>query len=492
MDVQALDAIDWAVVVLVVELLVKVAAVGIVPEKRQPSSSTAWLLLILVVPLLGVPIYMLLGSAFVRGRRQRIHAAANGVYEDATRHWPTTPRGVNVAAGLRSIMEMNRSLTRLPACTGTCIAVYDNYTASLEAMTTAVMGAHTSVHVEFYAQSWDAETEEFYEALIAAAERGVTVRVLADQLGSLRYKGFRPIRRRLARAGVEFHMMLPVNPFSGPFRRPDLRNHRKMLIVDGREAFAGSQNLISRYYGSSRNRRRGRRWVDVMVHMGGEVVDALDAIFAADWFIESGDDLVDVIDRLHTYRDVPVGGAVNVFQVVPSGPGYETEPSMRMFAMLINNATAAVRIVSPYFVPNETLLDAIKTAVYRGVRVELVVPEKADQFAVHHAQQSYFRELLEAGVVLFRFPAPQVLHAKILIVDGTHAYFGSANMDIRSFILNFEVSILVFGGNAVAELSTVVDRYQARSTIMDLGTWMRRPLAVRYFDNVFRLTSALQ
>ena len=489
---QAWEGMDWAPVVFGIELLVKISAVGIVPEKRQPSSSSAWLLLILVVPVIGLPAYFLLGSAFMRGKRQRIHLEANRVYSDVTRHWPTAPVGVHIEPGLRSIMEMNRTLTHLPASTGTCLALYQDYTESLDAMTAAVMGAHEFVHVEFYAQSWDNETEEFYEALIAAAGRGVTVRVLADHLGSVRYHGFRPIRRRLERAGVEFHMMLPVNPFVGPFRRPDLRNHRKLLIVDGREAFAGSQNLIDRYYGRKRNRRAGRQWVDVMVHMGGEVVDSLDAIFAADWYIESGVSLDDVVERLQAYQEVPVGGEVNVFQVVPSGPGYQTEPSMRMFAALINNATRTVRIVSPYFVPNETLLDAIKTAVYRGVKVELLVPEKADQFAVHHAQQSYFRELLEAGVELYRFPAPQVLHAKMMIIDGTHAYFGSANMDIRSFILNFEVSILVFGGNAVSELDAVVDSYQAQSAILDLDTWMRRPLIGRYFDNVFRLTSALQ
>lgn len=486
------DHVDLAAILLGIELIVKIAAVGIVPEKRQPSSSTAWLLLILVLPLLGLPLYFMLGSAFVRGRRHQIQASANQLFSESTGAWPSLPRGVEIDPSLRTIVEMNRRLTHLPASTGRCLGVYSDYTESIEAMTAAVMGAHDFVHVQFYAQSWDEETEEFYAALIAAAERGVTVRVLADHLGSIKYHGFHPIRRRLQQAGVEFHMMLPINPFGGRFRRPDLRNHRKILVVDGREAFAGSQNLISRYYGSRRNRRKGRAWVDVMVHMSGEVVDSLDAVFATDWYIESGNSLVDVIERLAAYQELAVGGEVNVFQVVPSGPGYEAEPAMRMFAALINAANESVRLVSPYFVPNETLLDALKTAVYRGVRVELLVPEKADQFGVHHAQQSYFRELLEAGVLLYRYPAPKVLHSKMLLVDDRLAYFGSANMDIRSFILNFEVSILVFGGNAVSELGKVLDGYEADSELLDLDTWMRRPLIGRYFDNVFRLTSALQ
>lgn len=493
MNVAAwIESINWAAVVLWIEFIVKVAAVGIVPERRQPSSSQAWLLLILVLPIVGVPLYFMLGSPYVRGRRHEIQERATESFSQATAAWPTLPEGVSVGKRFGQILTMNRTLTNLPPSTGRCLGVYREYSASLAAMTEAIERSTSYVHVEFYAQSWDSETEDFYVALIAAAERGVKVRVLADHLGSAKYHGFRPIKRRLTTAGVEFYKMLPINPFRGRFRRPDLRNHRKFLIIDGREAYVGSQNLISRYYGSKRNRKVGREWVDLMMHVSGEVVDALDAVFATDWLTESGEIISHVLDRLREYEVEKVGGEVNVFQVVPSGPGYPAEPSLRMFVQMINGATESIRLVSPYFVPSEAFIEAMKSAVLRGVRVELLVPEKADQFAVHHAQQSYFRELLEAGVILYRFPRPKVLHSKMMVVDSKHAYFGSSNMDIRSFILNFEVSILVFGGNAVAELDAVVDHYEDISTELTLERWMERPLIGRYFDNVFRLTSALQ
>jgi cardiolipin synthase len=356
------------------------------------------------------------------------------------------------------------------------------------------------VHIEFYAQSWDEETDEFFSAAVEAAERGVTVRLLVDHLGSLRYRGFAKLRRQLRHTPVEFHLMLPINPFVGRFRRPDLRNHRKMLIVDGEHGFIGSQNLIARHYGSTRNARLGREWVDLMLEVRGEIVQAMDGVFAVDWYSESGE-VIDIRAELalgapggtgRGVGDPTAGDPLSAFQLVPSGPGYRTQPNLRMFTQLISQAQFRVRIVSPYFVPDEALLHAITSAAYRGVDVEISVPEHADQFMVHHAQRSYFRALLEAGVRISRFRSPAVLHTKCVLIDDYAGVVGSSNMDLRSFNLNFEISLLVLGGEAVADLDEVVDGYLAESTPLELEAWNSRPWPGRYVDNVARLTSALQ
>lgn len=476
---------------LVTEYVVKILAVGMVPENRNPASSQAWLLAILFIPVIGVPAFLLLGNPYLTGKRHLIQAEANLLYSEELEDWPTVPVGTDVPDGLRTVLEMNRTLTAMPCMTGEYVGLHHDYAEALAAMTAAVRAARDHVHVEFYAASLDPETEDFFDALVETAERGVTVRVLVDQLGSLRYRGFGRLRRRLRRSPVEFHLMLPVNPFSGRFRRPDLRNHRKMLVVDGHVGFTGSQNLISRYYGSRRNARLGREWHDVMMEVRGEIVDALDAVFAVDWYTESGQ-VVDTLDALVEYDDPPPGDATSVFQLIPSGPGYLTEPNLRLFTELVSQATRRLRIVSPYFVPDQSLLTAITSASYRGVDVELFVPERADQFLVHHAQRSYFRALLEAGVRIRRYRAPAVLHSKMLLVDDRVGVVGSSNMDMRSFSLNFEVSLLVLGGDAVADMSSVVDRYLEDCTTLDLRTWLRRPWPGRYVDNVARLTSALQ
>ena len=503
---------------LITEYAIKILALGTVPENRQPSSSQAWLLAILFIPVIGVPMFLLFGSPYITGRRHVIQEQANALYADALADRPTVPEGLQVQPGVRTTIEMNRTLTAIPAMTGEVVALHSDYGRSLAAMTAAVREATDYVHIEFYAQSWDCETDEFFTAAVEAAERGVAVRVLVDHLGSLRYRGFKKLRKRLKPTPVEFHLMLPVNPFVGRFRRPDLRNHRKLLVVDGHHGFIGSQNLIDRHYGSTRNARLGREWVDLMIEARGQIVQAMDGIFAVDWYSESGE-RIGTLDTLAkgapltagAGRPAPVspapagsagsagsavsavsGGPASAFQLVPSGPGYRTQPNLRMFVQLVAQAEERVRIVSPYFVPDEALLHAVTSASYRGVVVELFVPEHADQFMVHHAQRSYYRALLEAGVVIHRFRSPAVLHTKAVLIDDFAAVVGSSNLDQRSFHLNFEVSLLVLGGETVAELNDVVDGYLGESTTLELDTWMSRPWAGRYVDNVARLTSALQ
>ena len=485
---------------LITEYAIKILALGMVPENRQPASSQAWLLAILFIPIIGVPMFLLLGNPYITGRRHLIQAEANLLYAEAREDWPTVPPGVHIGPGVRTVLGMNRALTAIPCMSGEFVALHSDYGRSLEAMTAAVRGARDHVHIEFYAQSWDDETDEFFTAAVAAAERGVTVRLLVDHLGSLRYRGFKRLRRRLRQTPVEFHLMLPINPFVGRFRRPDLRNHRKLLIVDGHHGFIGSQNLIARHYGSRRNARLGREWVDLMMEVRGEIVRGMDGVFAVDWYSESGE-VIDIREELalrapdETGRgagDPTAGDPVTAFQLVPSGPGYRTQPNLRMFTQLIGQAQDRIRIVSPYFVPDESLLHAITSASYRGVDVELFVPEHADQFMVHHAQRSYFRALLEAGVRINRFRSPAVLHTKMLLIDDYGGVVGSSNMDLRSFNLNFEISLLVLGGDAVAELNQVVDSYLDESAPLALEGWNGRPWAGRYVDNVARLTSALQ
>lgn len=486
--------------IIITEYAIKVLALGMVPENRQPASSHAWLLAILFIPVVGVPMFLMFGNPYVTGRRHVIQARANQLYADALADRPNVPVGVRVAPGVQTILDMNRALTAIPCMSGEFVALHSDYSASLAAMTEAVRSAVDRVHIEFYAQSWDDETDEFFTAVVEAAERGVTVRVLADHLGSARYKGYKVLRRRLRGTPVQFHLMLPINPFVGRFRRPDLRNHRKLLIVDGEHGFVGSQNLIDRHYGSARGTRLGREWVDLMMEVRGEIAHAMDGVFAVDWYTES-DEIIETLEELEqgfpvtamsASGDPTAGDPVSAFQLVPSGPGYRTQPGLRMFTQLISQARERLRIVSPYFVPDEALLHALTSAAYRGVAVELFVPENADQFMVHHAQRSYFRAMLEAGVTIHRFRSPAVLHTKLMLVDDYGGIVGSSNMDLRSFNLNFEVSMLVLGGEAVAELNGVVEQYLEESSTLDLDTWMNRPWPGRYVDNVARLTSALQ
>ena len=469
-------------------------ALGVIPGGRKPSTGMAWLILVLAAPFLGFVMFLLFGSTYVgRGRHEkqaRVNERIRELTADVVELAPGTPQLAYVA----SVARLNRELGSLPALAGNSARLFDDYHASLRAMAEAVDTAGKYVHVEFYIMAWDESTAPFFDALVRATERGVAVRLLYDQLGCRSIPVHKETLRRLGQTGIEAHAMMPIAPLRGRMRRPDLRNHRKMLVVDGEVAFTGSQNLIEPCYDKPANRRAGREWVELTVALRGPVVQALDAVFASDWYSET--DQVPGTARA-PMSAAPSGGTSETVedvtaQVVPSGPGFATENNLRMFNTLLYSAQRRISITSPYFVPDESLLYAVTTAAQRGVEVELFVSAVGDQFMVHHAQRSYYEALLEAGVRIHLYPAPYVLHAKHFTIDDDVAVLGSSNMDMRSFALNYEVSVMLLGPDVVARMREVEDSYRKISRELTLAEWTERSHPSRYIDNVMRLTAALQ
>ncbi|HCG55227.1 MAG: cardiolipin synthase [Brevibacterium aurantiacum] len=476
---------------IVIEYVVKIIAVGVVPEDRRPSSSSAWLLLILFVPIVGIPLFLMLGSPYINRRRARIQAQADELMHEGADDLPDVPPSLQTAPGFVSIAQLGRRLTALPMVTGDSHGVTSDYEASIKRMSELVDEAREYVHVEIYIMAWDSTTDVFFRALERAADRGVKVRVLFDHIGSRKYPGFHRLGKRLTKGGIDWHLMLPFIPWRGKARRIDLRNHRKLLVVDGKKAMMGSQNMIDSSYLKKSNVKIGRAWHDIMVELSGPIVAAVEAVFATDWYTECDEALgIRTYDRDAYLPDV--GGQTSAMQLVPSGPGFTTEPNLKVFTSLIYLAQKRLAIVSPYFVPDESLLAAVVTAAERGVDVELYVSEQADQFMVDFAQASYYRSLLEVGVRIFRYPKPQVLHTKCLIVDDEYAVMGSSNLDMRSFGLNYEISLLTTGGDLVHDIAEVVAEYQAESSELSLDEWEQRPYIRRYLESVMRLTSSLQ
>jgi cardiolipin synthase len=484
----SVNAIAWIPLILyLVELTIKIVALGTVPSNRRPSSSIAWLLLIVVTPILGVVLFLLIGSPFVRGRRAKIQAEANQVITERTAEMPDVPPGADIPTGVDSLFRLNRRLSYLPCVTGTSHGLFGDYNASIQAMSDAVEQAERTVHVEFFITAWDDTTDVFCTALVDAVKRGVRVRLLYDDVASRRYPGFKQMNSRLTEAGIEWHEMMPIKPFKGQWRRPDLRNHRKLLVVDSKVAFMGSQNMIDSSYLLKGNLKVGRHWKDLNIKISGEIVRELEAVFAMDWYTETGEKLGSEIE----FEDGYAPSAVPM-QLLPSGPGYLTMPNLRLFTGLAHRAQQKLSLTSPYFVPDDSLLEAITTAAYRGVAVELFVSEQADQFVVQHAQASYYEVLLEAGVQIYQYPKPTVLHAKHFTVDDMVGVIGSSNMDYRSFGLDYEITLMSTGKEFVADLQAVAAGYRAVCHELTLAEWRARPRGQRYVDNVMRLVSALQ
>jgi cardiolipin synthase len=486
------DWLSWSAVIglllVLAQVAVYVVALGVIPGGRKPSTGMAWLILILAVPFLGLLFFFLFGSTHVERRRHRAQLAANQRIQQRTAEVAdldaTTPELGSVA----TVAVLNRRLGALPAVAGNTVDLFSDYAESIAAMTAAVDEASSYVHVEFYIMAWDEVTAPFFEALVRATERGVPVRLLYDHLGSRGIPVYQDLVRKLEQTSIQWRPMMPIQLLRGKFRRPDLRNHRKILVVDGTCAFGGSQNLIEPSYDKPKNQAVGRAWVELTARLTGPAVAEMNAVFLTDWYTETGEVPEEAV---RTAFEAGAEGGTTV-QVVPSGPGFATENNLRMFTTLIYSAQRRISLTSPYFVPDESLLYAVTTAAQRGVEVELFVGEEGDQFMVHHAQCSYYKPLLSAGVRIFLYPAPWVLHAKHFTIDDQVAVLGSSNMDLRSFALNYEVSLMLLGGDVVARMREVEDGYRALSRELTEQEWSERSRGSRYVDNVMRLTSALQ
>ncbi len=491
-------SIDWSVVAAVLAfayvagaLAIRVVTLGVIPGNRKPSTGMAWLLLVLLSPWFGLVAFLFFGSNKLERRRHERQQQANALIAERVSELPVVPIPEGLPDLVPGLVHLNQQLGSLPLTLDNSVELLPDYRGSLDAMAAAIREAETSVDVEFYISAWDDVTGPVFDAMAEAAARGVRVRFLFDHLGSRGIPGYQDFLERLAATEIAWHPMLPVRPLRGKFRRPDLRNHRKLAVVDGKVGFTGSQNLTEPGYNKPKNHAAGREWVELMARFQGPVVASLSAVFAQDWYAETGE--ISTVGQTEAAGPVAPGAVTGVAcQVVPSGPGYVWESNLRMFNTLLYGARSRLSITSPYFVPDESLLYSVTTAARRGVDVELFVSEQSDQFMVGHAQASYYRALLEAGVRIYLYPAPWILHGKHFTVDDHVAVIGSSNMDQRSFALNYEVSTLMLGADIVDAMRVVEDGYRAASRELTLEEWSQRPSRLRYVDNVMRLTAGLQ
>lgn len=482
------DATWWLVLVFVTDLAIRIAAIIIVPRNRRPTAAMAWLLAIYFIPIVGVFLFLLIGNPRLPRKRRRQQESINEYIHDTSASLDFGTLRPHAPDWFTSLVTLNRNLGAMPLAGDNGAHIIGGYQESLDAMADAIRAAERYVHVEFYIFQSDESTDNIFRALEEVAGRGVTVRVLLDHWANRGKPFYKKTLRRLDDMGAQWHLMLPVQPLKGKYQRPDLRNHRKLLVVDGLVAFTGSQNVTDSTYNLKKNIKRGLHWVDLMVRIQGPVVASVNAVFLSDWYSETDEVLTDEIDLF----DVSTGPGDLDCQIVPSGPGFEFQNNLKLFAALLYAAQRKIIVVSPYFVPDESLLLAITTACQRGIHVELFVSEEGDQALVYHAQRSYYEALLRAGVKIWMYQRPFILHSKSMTIDDEVAIVGSSNMDMRSFGLNMEISMLVRGEEFVREMRAVEDGYRSLSRELTLEEWEKQPLRSTVLDNLARLTSALQ
>jgi cardiolipin synthase A/B len=496
---------NWGTIAEIIEVLtligyaVPVIMLFIIPTNRKPSSATAWLLLMLLLPYLGLVLYFLIGNPKLPARRRAQQRTATELIT-ATVAQARTNTAVDPQA--RALLDppiperyepfvaLNTNLGGLPAFAGNSVELLPDYDGSLARIVEEIEKARYFVHIEYFIIALDKATEACFVAMEQAVQRGVVVRVLLDDLGSRSYPHYKDMLRRMTKAGIEWRLMLPFKLFNPRFTRPDLRNHRKIVVVDNAVGFAGSQNLIDRTYHKKKNLRKGWYYTELVARVTGAVVYELNALFMTDWYTETDVILLDDLPR--ETRGVYSATGDVLCQTLPSGPGYPDDNNLKLYTELIHAAKQKLTIANPYFVPDDALMTAITSVAERGVDVTLISSEIGDQFLVYNAQRSYYEQLLQAGVKVYLFKSPSLLHAKHMTVDDDIAVIGSSNLDLRSFTLNLEVTLICYDKGVVAAMQPIFAGYLARAKKLYLHEWVLRSPMTRLAENLSRLTAALQ
>jgi cardiolipin synthase A/B len=451
----------------------------VVPFRRAPSAAKGWLLLIFFEPWVGLLLYVLIGRAKLprkqRAKLAELPEAMATVAERFANHPNLFHPEVDPA--LSQAVALAEHLGGSPILGGNSVEILVDYDGVIARLVADIDRAQHHVHLQFYIFADDAATGPVIAALDRAARRGVACRVLIDAIGSR--AAVRTLRPKLTALGVANHAMLPVSLFPWRKARLDLRNHRKIAVIDGRVGYTGSQNLVAAGF------NKGLTYEDLMVRVHGPVVLELQYIFASDWFLETSE----VLEGDGEFPDPTVAGAVPA-QALPSGPAFPTQNNQRLFVALVYGARRQVVLTTPYFIPDEPLLQAMQSAAQRGVDVHLVVSEKGDKAFVTFAQESYYEELLEAGVHVHLYQQ-NFLHAKHLSIDDSVAMIGTSNLDIRSFALNAEVMLMIYDPATVAWLAIEQERYFDNSRLLTLADWQKRSYARKLAQNLSRLLSPL-
>lgn len=473
-------------IIFALDIIIRIVALCWIPYNRKPSVALGWLMAIFLLPYVGILIFIVIGSRYLPKNRRERQSRMNELVRERTGNRPVLGAQGHLRESDLASAILNYRLGSLPMAGGNEFALLPDNHESMKVMAKAVDDAEEYVHFECYIVAYDSSSAPLLDALFRAHERGVTVRVLIDHMGSLGYPGYSELVKMLDRAGLPWRRMLPLRPWRGEYQRPDLRNHRKILVVDGLVGFSGSQNIIDRSYNKRKNRRRNRAWKDLMLDIRGPMVSELNALFLSDWYAETGDLLLEEADQ-----DLPSLDSGAMAQVVPSGPGFETENNLRLINHLIYNAERRIIICSPYFVPDDSLKMALTTAAQSGIDITLIVCAKGDKFFPHYGQRSYYASLLHMGVKIQLYPAPTVLHTKFMVVDDDVSLIGSSNMDQRSFSLNMEVSMLILDKTVTAQVNELAKEYFEVCEELDYAEWLRRPLHQKVTENICRLTSAL-
>ncbi|WP_223066024.1 cardiolipin synthase [Paenibacillus caui] len=451
-------------------------------DNRNPSSTLAWILVLALFPVVGLVFYFLFGQNYFKRRKYDKKA------EQDQEAYERMDRNGRAAAGElaqfspehQKLLRLSQKVARTPFSMATRTRVLTNGEETFSSLLKELKEARHHIHMEYYIYRADEIGREIQRTLIEKAKAGVEVRFMYDAVGSIGLS--KSFLKEMADAGVEIGVFGAVR-FLALSSRVNYRNHRKIVVIDGKTAFMGGLNVGDEYL--SRNKAYGF-WRDTHMLVRGEAVRSLQIIFLQDWKYVTGRTIMG-LEYLSPDIEPSCCGAV---QILPSGPDNETSSLKNIIFSMITSAKKSVWLATPYFIPGDDILTALQVAADSGLDVRILFPAKPDKWLPFLASHSYFPALLAAGVKIYEYEKG-FLHSKLLIADGEVATVGTANMDMRSFHLNFEVNALLVGTDSVNKIVSDFERDLLSTKPMELRAFMKKKIIVRFMESAARLMSPL-
>lgn len=482
---------SWLQIVIYVFVILYILTVAsvvfnIILENRNPVRTLAWITVLVTVPLVGFIFYLYFGVNYRKVKMFSMKGLGDMKWLQYMSEDQKQLIQKSEFLKRRESLEVRKLMTLLLNNSKALLTrfnrveILNNGVETFPALFQALEGARKFIHLEYYIIVDGYLADRLKEILLRKAAEGVEVRIIYDDVGS--WKLSKEFIRELRNAGIQIFPFLPVR-FHHFANKANYRNHRKIAVVDGEVGFVGGLNIADRYVDGVPGIGC---WRDTHLKVEGEAVTSLQVIFLIDWYFVRQELLLNKEEYLPYIQSEDHV----LVQTVSSGPDSDWASIQQSYFTLINMAKRYVYISTPYFMPGETTLNALKTAAMGGVDVRLLLPHRSDSWLTHWCSRSYVEELLEAGVKIYWYQ-PGINHSKVIVVDGIVASVGTANMDLRSFEQNFEVSLIIYDREVVKQLATDFLNDLKESAMATVQYWKFRAKKDKVFESVARLFAPL-
>jgi cardiolipin synthase A/B len=459
----------------------------LIMENRDPNKTIAWILIVTLFPIFGLFLYFYLGQNWKKKQFMnhfQTRTLDNLLKKKAyySKKIISNIAKVEIKSNLeKKIIQSIKTITGFGLTTRNNMKIYTEGSKKFSALIKELMSAKKYIHLEYYEVTNDYYSQILRDVLMDKAKKGIEVKALFDFQGSLKFllKNYKIMKK----AGIDVHSFFnPLRLFQ--YHKLNYRNHRKIAIIDGKKAFIGGMNIGEKYINGG---KRFNSWKDIHFMFKGEIVHQLQTIFLYDWYLATKKSII----KERYYPDISRKSLKNkVLQAVFSGPECHWEGIKHVFFTLITNANKSIHITTPYFIPTESMLTALKNSALSGIDIKIILPSKPDHYIPFHASRTYFEELMRAGVKFYEYQ-PGFLHAKSVIVDSITATIGTTNFDIRGFQVNFESNVVIYNHKDVIEIEKIFEDILKESILIDPYKFKKRRTSTKLKQSIARLFSPI-